>query len=375
MENINNLLEKFSELEYSNLDKLKSKIEKLSGINMSDSKIEWCDKTWNPITGCTKVSPGCKHCYAELEHKNRHQAYKNGKQMAPQYAEPFEIVQFHRNRMIYPLRWKNPQKIFVCSGSDLFHEDVSGEHILGVYAVAAYANRHTYIVLTKRLHNTKLFYDKFGPSGDKFKFGDFDNSIKSVPWPLENLWLGASVEDQKTADERIDILLNTPVAVRFVSLEPLLDQINIRPYIKIDWEEFWLNHDDDGWSHCDAFCEDGLISEADYECDWINNSPDKYIACPECARRDIEMRIYARKEQNLLNWVIVGGESGPNARRLELDWIRDVINQCREANVPVFVKQLGSVWAKENSAKHRRGADMSEWPEDLRIREWPKTVQ
>jgi protein gp37 len=310
------------------------------------TSIEWTDRTWNPVVGCDRISPGCAHCYAKTLHDNRHKAYLTGKPMAAQYAHPFETVQLKPERLLDPLSWRKPAKVFVNSVSDLFHEDVPWSYIERVFDVMQESERHTFQILTKRAENMRLFAENWALHHNG---------------PLSNVWLGVSVENQHFADERIPFLLQTPAAVRFLSVEPMLGPIDLRL--------------------CDEF-------------------PSADGGCYEDARHG-------------LHWVIVGGESGSGARRCGAQWVRSIVRQCQECDVPVFVKQLGSVvidrndagfrgdephhWPEIHSAEDRiehdldgtrdgyqgapvrihlqdrKGGDRSEWPEDLRVREWPLT--
>jgi len=254
---------------------------------MTKSLIEWTDETWNPITGCTKVSTGCKHCYAE-----RLWQRLSAKNM-PYEGRPFTDVQCHPERLSQPLHWKKPRRVFVNSMSDLFHESVRDDFIISVLMVIETAKQHTFQVLTKRPERMRDFF--CGESGAGL----------NVP-PIKNLWLGVSVENQETADERIPLLLQTPAAVRFVSAEPLLSPINM----------VWVSH--------------GLLDKRYY---------------------------------NILDWVIVGGESGPSARPMNPDWARSIRDQCQAAGVPFFMKQMGGKGKKS----------MPRIPDDLLIRQHPQT--
>ena len=284
---------------------------------MSDKTgIQWTDATWNPISGCSKVSPGCKNCYAERDwaRLSRNPKLKN------YFGRPFTEVRCHPERLEQPLRWKKPRKIFVNSMSDLFHEDVPFEFIHSVFTMMDRSRLHTFQVLTKRPERMNAYISSM-------KYEHLCGGRLGVALPLRNVWLGVSIENQETADERIPILLDTPAAVRFLSLEPLLEPVNL------EWE--WFNK-----------------TIADYD--------------------------------PVIDWVIVGGESGPNARPCNIEWIRSIIAQCRAAGVPVFVKQLGAVPCQFNEGGPRKqiprvfrnrldrhGGDPAEWPEDLRIREFP----
>ena len=301
---------------------------------MSDgTAIQWTDATWNPVSGCSKVSPGCKNCYAERDwaRLSRNPKLKN------YFGRPFTEVRCHPERLEQPLRWKKPRKIFVNSMSDLFHEEVPDEFIDRVFGAMAREPRHTYQILTKRPMRMREYLANhevgarwaWAPMTSHVRLAIVDPGV-AVGWTrngLPNVWLGVSVENQQMADERIPMLLDTPAAVRFLSLEPLLEPVNL------EWEWF-----------------------------------DKTIAG------------YDR----VIDWVIVGGESGPNARPCNIEWIRSIIAQCRAAGLPVFVKQLGAVPCQFNEGGPRKqiprvfrnrldrhGGDPAEWPVDLRVREFP----
>jgi protein gp37 len=294
------------------------------------SSIEWTDATWNPLVGCSRVSQGCTNCYAE-----RH-AYRFARQRGSVYEGTAKLVNgkptftgrvnLNERALDAPLRWARPRRIFVNSMSDLFHENVTDETIDRIFAVMALAPHHTFQVLTKRPDRMRRWFAEtfltgearefktenrhrqvldeaeriaLGPIGDSDRLWTADGRHLShvQPWPLPNVWLGVSVENQEAADERIPLLRRTPAAVRFLSCEPLLGPINIRP---------WL------------VCED-------CECD---ESPLDDVAVNACG--------YPR-----VDWVIAGGESGPSARPMHPDWVRSLRDQCAAANVPFFFKQWG----------------------------------
>jgi protein gp37 len=220
---------------------------------MSTSKIEWTESTWNPLTGCTKISPGCKHCYAERMSRRLkamgQEKYQNGFQLT-----------LHEDVLEDPLTWKKPQMIFVNSMSDLFHKDVSVEFILKTIDIMRRAHWHTFQVLTKRAERLLEL-----------------NHL--IDWP-QNVWMGVSVENQDYT-YRIDHLRETSASIKFLSLEPLLGPLNDLNLINIDW-------------------------------------------------------------------VIVGGESGPKARPLKQEWVTAIRDQCLQADVPFFFKQWGGVQKKKN---------------------------
>src|SRR3990172_7803150 len=228
---------------------------------MGKSKIEWTDRTWNPLTGCTKVSQGCKNCYAE-----RFALRMWG-------ARKFTDIICHMDRLDQPEKWRQPQKVFVNSMSDLFHERAPFDFITLVYEAMARAKQHTFQILTKRPERALEYCQSCGPAW----------LAKGYQWPLPNVWMGISAEDQPTADQRIPILLRIPAAARFVSCEPLLGPMFIQGFLL------------DGW----------------------------------------------HKYASRLNWVIVGGESGPGARPMHPDWARGLRDQCQKAGTPFFFKQRG----------------------------------
>lgn len=259
---------------------------------MLHTKIEWTDTTWNPVSGCTKISAGCKNCYAELLHERF-----NGK-------NSFSKVTAHPTRLFKPIHWKKPRKIFVNSMSDLFHKDVKFEFIDMVFAIIALCPQHTFQILTKR---PEIMRDYFSaPKSEliarwesaSYVLGLADKNDDTVApacqifnycnnnWPLPNVWLGVSVEDQITADKRIPILQTIDAAVRFISCEPLLGPI------------------------------------------------------------DLQLHLYALPPQvhpfdETIHWVIAGGESGPKARPMHPDWIRAIQKTCEKSKVPFFFKQWG----------------------------------
>ena len=280
---------------------------------MSDrSKIEWCDATWNVVSGCTQVSSGCAHCYAKTLHDRRHKAYLAGAKLPEQYAKPFSTVQLHRERLFMPLHWKKPRKIFVNSTSDLFHEDVDEQFITVILWIMKLANHHTFMVLTKRPERMLDYMRRIelvnAPRGDMF-------------WPIKNLWLGVSVEDQKAADERIPLLLQTPAAVRFVSCEPLLGPVDL----------------------------DLTIREGNgaYGYQSLTGQHFPFTLEPQ----------YGPK----LDWIICGGESGPGARPMHPDWARSLRDQCQVAGVPFFFKQWGE-WLPVSQSLHLSAGKISEVP-------------
>ncbi len=239
-----------------------------------NSRIEWTGSTWNPVTGCTKISDGCRNCYAER------MALRLKAMGQPNYRNGFRVT-LHPHVLEVPLRWRRPRTIFVNSMSDLFHRNVPFEFIRRVFDVMRRASQHRFQILTKRSNRLAQLSPR-------------------LPWP-DNIWMGVTVENEKCLS-RIDHLRNTDTTVRFISFEPLLGPI---PQIDLDG----------------------------------------------------------------IDWVIVGGESGPGARVMKPDWAREIRNRCIAAEVPFFFKQWGGV----NKKKAGRILDGKTWNEipseaDMRVR-------
>lgn len=273
--------------------------------------IEWTDATWNPIRGCSRVSEGCRHCYAErvaARFSGPGQPYEglaNMTKVGPQWTGKIRLVP---EKLEQPLHWRKPRMVFVNSMADLFHEDVPEDFIDQVFAVMALTPRHTYQVLTKRPERMRDYMRGRDWSDAANEVHDrlirrLDSPLflqgEVVP-PLLNIWLGVSSEDQATADERTPLLLETPAAVRWVSAEPLLGPI-----------DFW-----------------GIPT------DWPESS---------------------------LRWVVVGGESGPGYRPMKIEWLESIVDECKQTNVPVFVKQDSGP----------RPGKQGRIPDDLWIKEYP----
>lgn len=290
--------------------------------------IQWTDETWNPTTGCDRISEGCDHCYA-LTLAKRLKAMGQAKYQNdgdPRTSGPGFALTMHPDSLGIPLRWRDPRMVFVNSMSDLGHARVSRDFAERVWAVMACTPRHTYQILSKRPDRMcRLLADECRcgaghAPGVHFRSGmewaATSHSETYVPglfagigcngvWPLPNVWMGTSIELDRHV-LRADALRETPAAVRFLSLEPLIGPLPSLSFEGIDW-------------------------------------------------------------------TIIGGESGPEARPLDLGWVRDLADRAREAGSAVFVKQMGAVWARAHGADSH-GGDWSFWPEDLRIRQFPERV-
>jgi len=327
------------------------------------TSIEWTDKSWNPWKGCSAVSPGCAHCYAEAMAKRL-------KGMgAPGYADVIGgngrwsgKLKLAEKTLEAPLRWRKPSRVFVNSMSDFFHEDAPDSWRDRAFAVMTLASRHTFQILTKRADLMRGYFEKPGRSDlirqcARLTAPEWPSDF---PWPLPNVWLGVSVEDQRRADERVPQLLATPAAVRWLSCEPLLVPVDLTPWIG-------------PWRDCDYFAarpsaiqlREGIIT-----CSRPENSSGK------CQKGWCPFGFIGG-----IDWVVVGGESGHLARGMNVEWARSIVRQCREAKVPVFVKQLGArpffvapngeptPWIMNKG--NRKGEWSEYWPEELRVREWP----
>ena len=368
----------------------------------TQSKIEWTDTTWNPVRGCSRVSEGCRNCYAERQtarfsepSRSWHGFVRDGK-----WTGRVELIE---SKLREPLSWRKPRRVFVNSMSDLFHESLPDEAIDRVFAVMALASLHTFQVLTKRPERMRAYFTSgcaglesressiaytsqqigerlLGTADAPFAWDgrgsephrypasarDVSNRRKWPGWPLPNVWLGTSVEDQQTANERIPHLLRTPAAIRFVSAEPLIAPVDVSKFL-------WPVHDQ--WP-------------AKYR------TPAEARAAGAKVERVRQALVLARSR--FVDWLIVGGESGPGARPCDVAWIRSIVEQCKAASVACFVKQLGAVpfaavdeldrWPLDSRAyvedergdcvdvlslRDRKGGDPSEWPKDLRVREFP----
>ena len=292
---------------------------------MSDgTKIEWTEATWNPITGCSVTSPGCTNCYAMklAGTRLRNHASRAGLTIDTKAGPVWTgEVRFNEQWLDQPLRWKRPRMIFVCAHGDLFHESVPDEWIDRVFAVMARCPQHTFQVLTKR--SARMLKYLSDPTAREAIDTRTDYS---TAWPLPNVWLGVSVEDQSRADERIPDLLATPAAVRWLSCEPLLGPVDLSD-----------------WMICPN-ARDGLS---------MDPSTGEYECCTQCDFTGIGL---------CPDWVVAGGESGPGARPMHPDWARSLRDQCEAASVPFFFKQWGDHLPGEIfHPESKRGAGAVHW--------------
>lgn len=284
---------------------------------MNKTNIEWTDSTWNPIRGCTRVSEGCRNCYAEAvaarfsDVGQPYHGLAKRTEAGPRWTGDVRFIPHHLED---PLHWTKPRKIFVNSMSDLFHEGVPDEwieQICGVMSMAVAMHGHIFQILTKRPERMQKHFMEYKSARN---WAAIESS--------GHIWWGVSVEDQKTADHRIPYLVDTPVCCKWLSVEPQLEEIDLRPFLRV-------------------------------------------VPCP-------------------IHWVVDGGESGFNARPFNLAWAEHLMAQCAEFGVPFFMKQLGSnPWVKIKmqqtshvpitslKLKDRKGGDITEWPQQLQVRQWP----
>lgn len=296
---------------------------------MSDNtKIEWTDATWNPITGCSVVSAGCKHCYAMklAGTRLRNHPSRAGLTIDTKAGPVWNgQVRLNMEWLLQPIDWKRPRRIFVCAHGDLFHENVPDSWLSAIFGIMAESPQHTFQVLTKRPERALRWFGKvagrerdYMHEGVKGVLGYHHPRrppVNNNRWPLPNVWIGVSVEDQAAADERIPALLAIPAAVRFLSCEPLLGPVNLR---RLQVGGGWYDSLE-GWRDVPT----GPVPEA------------------------------------VVDWVIAGGESGHGARDMNPEWARSLMDQCERAGVAFFMKQM---------------ARKAPIPNDLFVRGFPKAA-
>lgn len=307
--------------------------------------IEWTDNTWNPVRGCSRVSEGCRNCYAEIMAARFSGPGQWGEGLAEIVRKPDgaidhrwtgKLVAAPEHVLLAPLKWKKPRLVFVNSTSDLFHENVPDDLIDRVFAVMALTPHITYQVLTKRPERMLKYMQRRNPNGHHPFMDQAALMAMTGAWntpaldlrveALPNVWLGVSIEDQATADTRIPYLLETPAAIRFVSAEPLLGGI--------DLESAWHG-------------ETALNLECWGDCCWCERGKPPLHNC----RRGRQDNAEIQKGRSGLDWVICGGESGPGARPMHPEWARQLRDQCADAGVQFFFKQWGEwlPWQPEHA--------------------------
>ncbi len=265
------------------------------------TKIEWADVSWNPVTGCTPVSEGCKHCYA------KRMAQRMRGRFGYPADDPFR-VKLQYDRIEQPLHWRKPRRIFVCSMSDIFHQEIPDVYILRIFAIASSRPEHVFMILTKRPERM-LQFSKI----------DFPKTGHPIRWPLPNVWIGVTAENQWRAEERIPILLRVQAAVRFVSVEPMLGPVDLT---RLD-----------------------------------NGGEETYNALTaEIKPRKNDSYKFRTSDTEPLSWVICGAETGPDRRFMNRGWAHSLRDQCQEASVPFFFK-------KDSNGNHDLdGEILEQWP-------------
>jgi protein gp37 len=373
-------------------------------VSTTTTPIEWTDATWSPVRGCSLVSAGCTNCYA-MRQAHRFSAKGGAYEGATRLTGHGPVwngkVWLVRDQLAAPLHWRRGRRVFVNPMSDLFHEGLQDIEIAAVFAVMAAAPQHTFQVLTKRPARMRAWMEWANARRNDRAYGGgpvhpfqvlcdaaadhygLPITVRGLyaqrgggpaPWPLPNVWLGTSVENQATADERIPHLLATPAAVRFLSCEPLLERVTLR------LPRTWGRNSDGSWG-CNTCCNGDRCDDPSH----VDRS-----RCGVCHGSGVVASI---------DWVIVGGESGPGARPCDLAWLRAIVEQCAVAAVPCFVKQLGAVAAVAEDTWRamrgppllsalasrragdgrvalalldRKGGDPTEWPADLNVRQFPE---
>lgn len=351
---------------------------------MAETSIEWTDKTWNPVRGCSRASLGCGGaaggggCYAERQaarFSGPGMPYEGLVRIGKQGPRWTGVVRLVPEMLDAPLHWRKPRRVFVNSMSDLFHEALSNEQIAAVFGVMAACPQHTFQVLTKRARRMREWFawasglpETLGRSGAPIVGYLYEYALRATggrvngffrrfpTWPFPNVHLGVSVEDQETWDARTAELRRCPAAIRWVSLEPQLGDVGVEPA----------------------------------------------LTCSACGFNGSDLAEGRRHREDCtglppLDWIVVGGESGPGARPFDLAWADDVREQCRAAGTAYYLKQLGSrpvrspatppgappePWAAHaigcDACEHRephwhagKNADPSQWEPEMRVRMWP----
>lgn len=286
---------------------------------MQGTSIQWADATWNPITGCTPISLGCQNCYA------RRMARRLAGRFGYPADDPFRVT-FHLDRLVQPLQRRKPARVFVCSMGDLFHPDVKYSWINAIFAVMAICREQEFLVLTKRPENALNWFRALGQGFSVLSFLEFNlwhyflaplslqsdihRSLRTVDWPLANVWLGVTGESQDLVKIRLQYLLQIPAFVHFVSCEPLLTEISLTEI----------------------------------------SLPANTFASPW------EIRLPLRG----LDWVIAGGETGPGARPMSASWVRSLRDECQAFQVPFFFKHWGG---KKTNGRVLDGRTWDQFPQ------------
>jgi protein gp37 len=285
-----------------------------------NTAIEWCDHTFNPWLGCTKISPGCDHCYAEAKMDKRlHRVHWGPGQPRVRTKTWRDPVRWNGAHEAFYAAHGRRQRVFCASLADVFDNEVPREWRADLFSLVRSSPNLDWLLLTKRIGNAKAMIEQ--------AMRDQGDDTENAGWPWANVWIGATVVNQAEADRDIPKLLEVPARVRFLSIEPMLGQIDLT---RVQWPG----------KHKVDVLRGGAWDVPSWHGGFTNHS-----------------------DMGRVHWVIAGGESGPNARPAHPDWFRSLRDQCAAAGVPFFMKQMGG-------ARDKRGA-LADLPEDLRVREFP----
>lgn len=305
---------------------------------MAKTKIEWTEHSWNPVRArrpengalgwhCEHVSPGCEHCYAESIN------LRLGTRIPFKPGHRREIEIFTTRALIeQPLRWQKPRMVFVCSMTDLFADFVPEAMIDDVFRIMLKAKRHTFQILTKRPTRMRAYMAKFKPDGQGWITPQGDSAyasqivISDQNWPPQNIWFGTSVEDQRRADERIPDLMMTPAAIRFLSCEPLLGPIDL------------------------------------HSIPWSAVKPSPYYDLAYCGGPGLFGPDSRRINNDHLDWIICGAESGNGARPMDIAWARSIRDQCQDSGTAFFLKQFATTSGKKIATPELDGTRWTQMP-------------
>lgn len=376
---------------------------------MAETTIEWATHSWNPTRGCTKISPGCARCYAETFAERWRGIPGHA------YEQGFDL-RLVPEKLNEPLSWRKPRRIFVNSMSDLFHKDVPFDFIDHVFATMSLCPQHTFLVLTKRAERMHEYLATEGRrafiEGRALRLArEIGKPItgKLLLWPMANVHIGVSVENQKAADERIPWLAQCPASFRFLSCEPLLEEVDLGLRTAActccpQWAgSRWLHLPRTVMADVPVGHMAGAISIPGFYRAHSNQHGAMSVQTPAGLLGIKPAEATALPPPD---WIIVGGESGHGARPCRVDWVRSIVKQCKVAKTMCFVKQFGAhvidrndrgflpdrddTWPEDTEfgdsldgmqyqgapcrihLRASKGQEMSEWPLDLRVRDLPQ---
>lgn len=340
---------------------------------VANTKIEWSDKTWNIVRGCQWVNGQCQNCYAmgiAYRFSGNGQPYEGLAHMTNRGIRWTGKIKLVHELLKEPMKWKKPQRVFVNSMSDLFHDDVPFKFLYKAFETMLLTPRHTYQILSKRPQRMRKVMEDIN-----FHLG---RNYPDIELPLRNVWLGVSAGTQKSADEFIPLLLETSAAIRFVSCEPLLEAVNLSAYLEktfcchahgcgymgddchyLHYEKYWHSHDYDREEELCYDCTDTFP----------NDDEDTEQCCPECHAVEEFGHVENccdihndHQEYPALDWVIVGAESGHGARPMNEEWASSLQWQCQSSGTSFFYKQKLDEKGKKVSLPVLNGRPWAEFP-------------